>query len=287
MTTEHEMVERVEMLYQYVMKVFNQYFSAFHSSSEETEMQKSLRLVLQQQYPPKPFLEKFMDGVKNRNTQMFMFSNVYDKYKTLLASLQQELPELFEQYTPLRFQGDFSPEPAFHSLVNEVNFLKNKVSHVVDKKIYLDGVGREGIFFAGQSFDAWKHISSMLTLATAQIIIIDGYVNNKVLQQLATLNFHHDLHILTTGTYINQSFKTEAKLFNKQYGPLTLKISNDFHDRFIIIDRKEYFHLGASIKDAGDKRGFMFSKIEEPTVIEALQTKFDTIWTTTNEEIFL
>ncbi|HEY3162531.1 MAG TPA: hypothetical protein VGJ78_26415 [Vicinamibacterales bacterium] len=58
---------------------------------------------------------------------------------------------------------------------------------------------------------------------------------------------------------------------------MSVRLSNVFHDRFLIVDRTDYYHFGASIKDLG-KRGFMFSKIEEPAIISALSAQTSSVW---------
>lgn len=60
--------------------------------------------------------------------------------------------------------------------------------------------------------------------------------------------------------------------FNAQYAALTVKTSMDFHDRFLIIDRKEVYHIGASIKDAG-KKSFGITRIEESDLMKSLINK--------------
>ena len=73
---------------------------------------------------------------------------------------------------------------------------------------------------------------------------------------------------------------TLASAFNKQYGQkgaLSIRTANDFHDRFLIIDESDLYHFGASLKDLGH-RGSMFSRIEEPPVINILRKQFADAW---------
>jgi len=68
-----------------------------------------------------------------------------------------------------------------------------------------------------------------------------------------------------------------AQAFAKQFGAIEVRLSSVFHDRFLLVDDAEIFHFGASIKDVG-RRGFMFSRVEEPEVIAALRRKYGQEW---------
>lgn len=71
--------------------------------------------------------------------------------------------------------------------------------------------------------------------------------------------------------------KTLCQAFKAQHGSLAVKSSSAFHDRFVVIDNSAVYHSGASIKDLG-KKTFMFSLIEEPEIVAAIQAKFATEW---------
>lgn len=76
---------------------------------------------------------------------------------------------------------------------------------------------------------------------------------------------------------VSAALNIAASAFNKQYGNLSIRTSSAFHDRFVITDDSDFYHFGASIKDLGN-RGFMFSLIEEPTVIDALRNQWKQEW---------
>jgi hypothetical protein len=135
-------------------------------------------------------------------------------------------------------------------------------------------LNREGLFVAGQSFDAMRSIADILGAAKKTIVIVDGYVGDATLSLCANKQPAVTVEILTYTQSTTPTFKTLADAFNKQHGGLAVRTSRAFHDRFIVIDGTEYFHVGSSIKDAGS-RGFMFSRIEEPSV----QATFDAAWT--------
>ena len=68
-----------------------------------------------------------------------------------------------------------------------------------------------------------------------------------------------------------------AIAFNRQNGPLAVRGTRAFHDRFVIVDERDYYHLGASIKDAG-RRGAMFSRLEETSIVDALRAEINSQW---------
>ena len=139
---------------------------------------------------------------------------------------------------------------------------------------------REGVFFKGQTFDALRQIQRIVASAKRDVFLVDGYVDPDVLDVLSGKQKQVTARILTTR--VSGSLSTAAKAFTAQYGELSIRTSNAYHDRFLIIDDKEFFHFGSSIKDAG-KRGFMFSRIEEPSVINALRSQLQADWAAASE----
>jgi hypothetical protein len=143
-------------------------------------------------------------------------------------------------------------------------------------------VEREGIYFAGQQFDAMLRVSQILSAARSTITIIDGYIGEEVLALLTTKASSVTAFILTKP--LPPALAVIAKAFNSQHGRLSIRSSQAFHDRFVIIDDRDFYHFGASIKDLG-KRGFMFSRIEETEMIEALRKKFSQEWASATVEV--
>jgi hypothetical protein len=136
-------------------------------------------------------------------------------------------------------------------------------------------VTREGVFFSGQYFDAIQRVGELLSNAQQSIIIIDGYIDQKVLDLMTVKKANVDVKILTKD--ITPALRTAAVAFKKQYGGLSIRRSSVFHDRFIIVDDTDFYHFGASIKDLGN-RGFMFSRIEEPQIVKSLLANFAQEW---------
>lgn len=136
-------------------------------------------------------------------------------------------------------------------------------------------VGREGIFFAGQYYDAIQRASEILAAAKSAIVLIDGYVGREVLDLLAVKGAAVGVRILTKE--LPPGFAPLASAFNRQHGGLEVRLSDAFHDHFVIIDGGDVYHFGASIKNLG-KHGFMFSRVEEPEVVGLLRRRFEDEW---------
>ena len=129
---------------------------------------------------------------------------------------------------------------------------------------------KQNIFFNGQIYDAFSFIVALIQKAKEEIILIDNYVDVNTLNILCKKNKGVDVVITTAG---KGSLSTkDIKTFNAQYPKLSVKTNIDFHDRFLIIDKTEVYHIGASIKDAG-KKSFGITKIADKDLIQSLLNK--------------
>ena len=117
----------------------------------------------------------------------------------------------------------------------------------------------EGIFYDGQIFDAYKFVVDLLKMAKLSIILIDNYVDESVLHLLSKRKKGVNATIYTAR--ISSQFQLDLDKFNAQYEPIEVKIFTKSHDRFLILDQQIVYHIGASLKDLGNK-WFAFSKIE-------------------------
>ena len=126
---------------------------------------------------------------------------------------------------------------------------------------------KQSIFFDGQIFDAYSLIIDIIKRAKQKILIIDNYIDDSILKMLSKKNKNVEVVILTTQN--SNIRKLDIQKFNKQYPVLKLAYTNKFHDRFIVIDNKELYHIGASLKDLG-KKCFAISKIEDNEYIEKI-----------------
>lgn len=130
------------------------------------------------------------------------------------------------------------------------------------------------VFFDGQIYDAFSLITSIIQKAQKEIIIIDGYVDIDTLNILAKKNVSVDVKIYTYASA--RLTNTDVANFNAQYPTLTVKKTQVFHDRFIILDGKTAYHIGASIKDAG-KKCFGISLLEDSVIVINLLNRLRTV----------
>ena len=129
---------------------------------------------------------------------------------------------------------------------------------------------KQKIFFNGQIYDAFSLMVELVEKVGTELILIDNYVDINTLNILSKKKDGVNVLIVTSGNG-NLTDKDVAK-FNSQYPKLAVKISNDFHDRFFIIDRNEVYHIGASIKDAG-KKSFGITKLDVEDLTKSLLAK--------------
>ena len=118
----------------------------------------------------------------------------------------------------------------------------------------------QGIFFDGQIFDAYAFVNKIIKSAKKSIVLIDNYIDEAVLTMFSEKSENVKVVILTKE--IKPKLSLDIAKFNEQYKNIEAKIFNISHDRFLIIDNKEIYHLGASLKDLGRKI-FAFQKMED------------------------
>lgn len=126
---------------------------------------------------------------------------------------------------------------------------------------------KQGIFYDGQIFDAYAFISELVRKAQKSIILIDNYCDDTTLTHLSKADPKVQITILTKT--ISKQLKLDIEKYNAQYKNLEAKEFSSSHDRFLILDEKEIYHIGASLKDLG-KKWFAFSLLE----VESFQGNF-------------
>jgi hypothetical protein len=119
----------------------------------------------------------------------------------------------------------------------------------------------EGIFYNGQIFDAYKFATDLIKSAKHSLVLIDNYVDETTLLMLSKRSKGVSATIYTTK--ISRQLQLDLDKHNDQYPPIQVRTYKESHDRFLLIDETEVFHIGASIKDLG-KKMFAFSKMNEP-----------------------
>lgn len=146
----------------------------------------------------------------------------------------------------------------------QIEYLTDKVDFFV--RTSLPPV--EGIFYDGQLFDAYKFATDLIRSARQSLLLIDNYVDESVLLMLSKRNVGVKADIYTQA--ISHQLQLDVQKHNSQYPPIGIHTYKKCHDRFLIIDGTEVYHIGASLKDLG-KKMFAFSKLEIPaTAITAL-----------------
>ena len=119
----------------------------------------------------------------------------------------------------------------------------------------------EGIFFNGQIFDAYKFAIDLIKSASQSIVLIDNYVDESVLLMLSKRDSKVSATIYTHK--INTLLQLDLEKYNAQYPSINIRTFKNSHDRFLIVDDTEVYHIGASLKDLG-KKLFAFSKMDIP-----------------------
>jgi len=127
---------------------------------------------------------------------------------------------------------------------------------------------KQRIFFQGQIYDAYSLIVDLIKKANQKITIIDNYIDDNILKMISKKNKEVEVVILTSDK--SNLSKLDIQKFNKEYPSLKVAKTDKFHDRFIIIDNKELYHCGASIKDLG-KKCFAISKMENEELLEMMK----------------
>ena len=128
---------------------------------------------------------------------------------------------------------------------------------------------KQGIFYDGEIFDAYVFINDLIKTANSEIIIIDNYIDETV---FTIFSKYPNIKIKIYTQNISKQLKLDFEKYQKQYQNIELFEFKNSHDRFLIIDKKDIYHLGASLKDLG-KKWFAFSKfeIENLKILEKLE----------------
>jgi polyhydroxyalkanoate synthesis regulator phasin len=136
-----------------------------------------------------------------------------------------------------------------------VEQLTKKV-HAIDLQLKTELLPIQGIFYDGQVYDAYAFVNDLLRSATEQVVLIDSYIDDTV---FTLFSKYPALKFTVITRKLSKQLRLDVDKYKHQYSNLTIKISDQYHDRFLIIDKKTY-HIGASLKDLG-KKIFAFSKL--------------------------
>jgi Virulence protein RhuM family len=157
-----------------------------------------------------------------------------------------------------------------YALNHRMEVLEKKVNSIEIKNNEFDLIlnttllPNQGIFYDGQIFDAHSFVSKLIKSAKKSIELLDNYIDESVLTLLSKRD--KDVRVTIYTKSISKQLKLDLERFNTQYEPVEVKEFAKSHDRFLIIDEIEVYHIGASLKDLG-KKWFAFSKLN----IDALE----------------
>jgi len=152
------------------------------------------------------------------------------------------------------------------------NNLENLAKEVnkISLQLNTNELPTQGIFFDGQLFDAYVFINDLIKSAHKSIVLIDNYVDESTLLMLSKRNPDCIATIYTQK--VTAQLQLDLAKHNAQYPEIEITTLKTAHDRFLILDSKEVYHIGASLKDLG-KKWFAFSKLNKflPTILEKLK----------------
>ena len=159
--------------------------------------------------------------------------------------------QIFERLTKVEYKM-IEHDKKFNEIFNQLQYEENI---------------KQKIFFEGQIYDAYSLIIDIIKRAKSKIMIIDNYIDDSVLKMLVKKNTNVEVIIITSNK--SNISRLDIQKFNKEYPVLKVAKTDKFHDRFIIIDNKELYHCGASIKDLG-KKCFGINKIDDIDIINKI-----------------
>ena len=168
-----------------------------------------------------------------------------------------------------------------YTVNNRINRIEDNLDTLKDKvqqiglQINSHLIPTQGVFFEGQVFDAYELTSRIIRNAKKSIVLIDNYIDERTLEHLSK----KEKSVIVTLLSIDKSSQLDLDLqkANTQYGNFTWKKFSKSHDRFLIIDQNEVYHLGASLKDLG-KKWFAFTLLKPQSISELLKKINDEIY---------
>ena len=144
----------------------------------------------------------------------------------------------------------------FIHLEESVNTLKEEIKNLKEEKNKIQLT--QGVFYNGQIYDAYVLINDIFKSAKQEVVLIDNYIDDTV---LTLFSKYPKLSYTIITKNISKQLKLDINKYNAQYNNLKIEKSNKYHDRFLMLDNSEAYHIGASLKDLG-KKVFAFSEID-------------------------
>jgi hypothetical protein len=231
------------------LKRFPDYYM-FQLNKEEYSFLRSQFATLKRgqhrKYLPRVFTEHGVSqlaSVLNSEIAIDMSIKIIDAFIVMRKILSSN-SQIFQRLTQIEYK--------------QIEYDK-KIEYVLKELGGSDDVPKQGIFFSGQIYDAYKFVTKLIKQAEQSLILIDNFIDDSVLTMLDQRKKKVSSDVFTRE--IDKKLKLSLEKHNKQYLPINIHITKDFHDRFLIIDNKAIYHIGASLKDLG-KKCFAFSKME-------------------------
>lgn len=162
------------------------------------------------------------------------------------------------------------------SLNNDLNRIGWSIAE--DKLVPIEADVKEVFFPKDSQHDAYVQIRQIIQEMTNLITVIDPYIDSSIFTVIKTVSPQSfNLRLLTFR--LPSDFIHETQMFMSQFDNCKIEIrkTKEFHDRFIVLDFANCWHIGCSIKDAG-KKAFMISKIEDNANRDALVTQMESTW---------
>jgi hypothetical protein len=213
-------------------------------------------------YLPYVFTEQgvaMLSAVLKSETAIHMSIRIMSAFVSMRRTIRSNeiifsrLENIEEKHLELKLDTDKKFEKVFNAL--------SAPDKIPDKKI----------FFEGEVFDAHKFVSDLIRSAKSNIILIDNYLDDTVLDLFSKRRQGVEVTIYTQP--ITSSLTQDIDKFNEQYPPLIVKVLKIAHDRFLILDNTNVYHFGASIKDLG-KKWFAVSRFDKHALTLLTKLKF-------------
>jgi hypothetical protein len=150
----------------------------------------------------------------------------------------------------------------FKELENDVSLLKSKVENISNSLENNSLKSKQGIFYDGQIYDAYAFVNDLIKSAKSEIVLVDNYIDDSI---FTLFSKYPNLKIKIYTQTITKQLELDYQKYQAQYKNIELKEFKNVHDRFMILDNSEIYHIGASLKDLG-KKWFAFSKFEIDTL---------------------
>lgn len=209
------------------------------------------------------------------DSELYEFTSDKNRLK-FIKVVEETTIQLYEEHLPKCTH----PESCTHNKKFEAILaaVQDRMEAYEPDMVSISSISSNTNFFSeNEEFDAKVRIIEIIESANSEIILIDGYVDSKTLDMLKTKEQTVKVKILTSSRSNKPKLDVLGEAFKKQYGEIEIKVSDVFHDRFLILDSKVVYHFGASIKDAGNKV-FMYTEIQDAELKSAVLKKFNNEW---------